>query len=84
LVVHHLTLRTVRDMCLLPQFTTSERENYHYWSKRLANATQGLLPVETLRILHMQALMNYPSKGHYMRYLADQQMEKVLLFTCNQ
>ena len=23
-------------------------------------------------------------KGHYMRYLADQQTEKVLLFTCNQ
>jgi superfamily II DNA or RNA helicase len=32
----------------------------------------------------MQALMNYPSKGHYLRYLADQQTEKVLLFTCNQ
>ncbi|MGI4733657.1 MAG: helicase-related protein [Janthinobacterium lividum] len=32
----------------------------------------------------MQALMNYPGKGHYMRYLASQQKEKVLLFTCNQ
>jgi superfamily II DNA or RNA helicase len=32
----------------------------------------------------MQALMNYPGKGHYMRYLADQQTEKVLLLTCNQ
>jgi superfamily II DNA or RNA helicase len=32
----------------------------------------------------MQALMNYPGKGHYMRFLADQQTEKVLFFTCNQ
>jgi superfamily II DNA or RNA helicase len=88
LVVHRLPLRSVRDYVLTTksgsQFTTSERENYHYWSKRLANADQDQLPVETLRILRMQALMNYPGKGHYMRYLADQQTEKVLLFTCNQ
>jgi superfamily II DNA or RNA helicase len=88
LVVHRLPLRTARDYVLTTksgsQFTTSERENYYYWSKRLANAAQDQLPVETLRILRMQALMNYPSKGHYMRYLADQQTEKVLLFTCNQ
>ena len=88
LVVHRLPLRTARDYVLTTksgsQFTTSERENYFYWSKRLANAAQDPLPVETLRILRMQALMNYPGKGHYMRYLADQQTEKVLLFTCNQ
>jgi superfamily II DNA or RNA helicase len=88
LVVHRLPLRTERDYVLTTrsgsQFTTSERENYQYWSKRLANAGQDQLPVETLRILRMQALMNYPGKGHYMRYLADQQTEKVLLFTCNQ
>jgi superfamily II DNA or RNA helicase len=88
LVVHRLPLRTERDYVLTTksgsQFTTSERENYQYWSKRLANAAQDQLPIETLRILRMQALMNYPGKGHYMRYLADQQTEKVLLFTCNQ
>ena len=88
LVVHRLPLRTVRDYVLTTkagsQFTTSERENYSYWSKRLANAAQDQLPVEALRILRMQALMNYPGKGHYMRYLADQQTDKVLLFTCNQ
>jgi superfamily II DNA or RNA helicase len=88
LVVHRLPLRTERDYVLTTksgsQFTTSERENYHYWSKRLANTAQDQLPVETLRILRMQALMNYPGKGHYMRYLASQQTEKVLLFTCNQ
>jgi hypothetical protein len=53
------------------QFTTSERENYQYWNARLANATQGKLPIETLRILRMQALMNYPSKGRYMAHLAS-------------
>jgi superfamily II DNA or RNA helicase len=88
LVVHRLPLRTARDYVLTTksgsQFTTSERENYTYWSKRLANAAQDQLPVETLRILRMHALMNYPGKGHYMRYLVDQQTEKVLLFTCNQ
>ena len=88
LVVHRLPLRTERDYVLTTksgsQFTTSERENYVYWSKRLANAAQDQLPIETLRILRMQALMNYPGKGHYMRYLADQQTDKVLLFTCNQ
>ena len=88
LVVHRLPLRTTRDYVLTTksgsQFTTSERENYFYWSKRLANAAQDPLPVETLRILRMQALMNYPGKGHYMRYLAGQQTEKVLLFTSNQ
>jgi superfamily II DNA or RNA helicase len=88
LVVHRLPLRTERDYVLTTksgsQFTTSERENYLYWSKRLANAAQDPLPIETLRILRMQALMNYPGKGNYMRYLADQQTDKVLLFTCNQ
>jgi len=88
LVVHRLPLRAERDYVLTTksgtQFTTSERENYSYWSKRLANATQDQLPVETLRILRMQALMNYPSKGQYMRYLAARQTDKVLLFTCNQ
>ena len=93
LVVHRLPLRTERDYVLPTksdsQFITSERENYFYWSKRLANAGQDqlpieTLPIETLRILRMQALMNYPGKGHYMRYLADQQTDKVLLFTCNQ
>jgi superfamily II DNA or RNA helicase len=88
LIVHRLPLCIVRDYVLTTksgsQFTTSERENYHYWSKRLAGAAQDQLPVETLRILRMQALMNYPGKGHYMRYLASQQTKKVLLFTCNQ
>ena len=88
LLVHRLPLRTVRDYQLTTksgsQFSTSERENYAYWSRRLATATQDPLPVETLRILRMQALMSYPGKGHYMRWLADQQTEKVLLFTCNQ
>ena len=40
--------------------------------------------METLRILRMRALMAYPTKGHYMRYLAGQQTDKVLLFTCTQ
>jgi superfamily II DNA or RNA helicase len=88
LVVHRLPLRTARDYVLTTksgsQFTTSERDNYAYWSKRLASAAQDPLPIETLRILRMQSLMNYPGKGHYMRYLADQQTDKVLLFTCNQ
>jgi hypothetical protein len=88
LLVHRLPLRTVRNYGLTiksgSQFTTSERENYSYWSKRLANADQDQLPVEPLRILRMQALMNYPGKGYYLRYLASQQTEKVLLFTCNQ
>jgi superfamily II DNA or RNA helicase len=88
LVVHRLPLCTERDYVLTTksgsQFTTSEYENYQYWSYRLANADQDPLPIETLRIMRMQALMNYPSKGYYMRYLADQQTDKVLLFTCNQ
>lgn len=88
LVVHRLPLSAVRDYQLTfksgSQFTTSERENYQYWSTRLANAAQDQLPVETLRILRMQALMNYPGKGQYMRWLADQQTDKVILFTCNQ
>jgi superfamily II DNA or RNA helicase len=88
LVVHRLPLSAVRDYQITfksgSQFTTSERENYQYWNARLANAAQDKLPVETLRILRMQALMNYPSKGRYMTHLASQFSEKVLLFTCNQ
>ena len=88
LVVHRLPLSAVWDYQLTfksgSQFTTSERENYQYWNARLANAAQDKLPVETLRILRMQALMNYPSKGRYMTHLASQFSEKVLLFTCNQ
>ena len=88
LVVHRLPLNPVRDYVLTfksgKQFTTSERENYQYWSTRLANAAQDALPVETLRLLRMQALMHYPGKGRYMAQLANQFTEKVLLFTCNQ
>jgi superfamily II DNA or RNA helicase len=88
LVVHRLPLSSVRDYQITfksgSRFTTSERENYHYWTTRLANADRDQLPVETLRILRMQALMNYPSKGRYMTHLASQLSEKVLLFTCNQ
>jgi len=88
LVVHRLPLSAVRDYQITfksgSQFTTSERENYLYWTTRLANAAQDQLPVETLRILRMQALMNYPSKGRYMAHLASEFSEKVLLFTCNQ
>ena len=88
LVVHRLPLSPVRNYVLPTkagsQFTTSERESYQYWSTRLANAAQDALPIETLRLLRMQALMHYPSKGHYMAHLASQFTEKVLLFTCNQ
>jgi hypothetical protein len=55
LVMHRLPLRTECDYALTTksssQFVTSERENYSYWSKRLANAAQDPLPIETLRIL---------------------------------
>ena len=88
LVVHRLPLSSVRDYVVAfqsgSQFTTSERESYQYWSTRLANADQDKLPVETLRLLRMQALMHYPTKGRYMSHLASQFTEKVLLFTCNQ
>ena len=88
LVVHRLPLSPVRDYVFTTKagrsFTTSERESYQYWSARLANADQDALPVETLRLLRMQALMHYPGKGRYMAHLASQFTEKVLLFTCNQ
>ncbi|MGI4869638.1 MAG: DEAD/DEAH box helicase [Janthinobacterium lividum] len=90
LVVHRLPLRTVRDYELTNKagqtYTTSERENYQYWTSRLSRAEAGsdTLPLETLRILRMHALMHYPGKGDYMRHLASQQTEKVLLFTCTQ
>ena len=88
LVVHRLPLSPVRDYLVTlksgQQFTTSERESYQYWSGRLANAAQDALPLETLRLLRMQALMHYPRKGRYMAHLASQFTEKVLLFTCNQ
>jgi superfamily II DNA or RNA helicase len=59
LVVHRLPLCTVRDYVLTTksgsQFTTSERENYHYWSKRLAGAAQDQLPVELFTCNQQQA-----------------------------
>ena len=70
LVVHRLSLSSARDYVVAfqsgSQFTTSERESYQYWSTRLANSAQDALPVETLRLLRMQGLMQYPSKGRYM------------------
>ena len=88
LVVHRLPLSPVRDYVFTTKagrsFTTSERESYQYWSARLANADQDVLPVETLRLLRMQALMHYPGKGRYLAHLTSQFTEKVLLFTCNQ
>jgi superfamily II DNA or RNA helicase len=81
LVVHRLPLSALRDYQITfksgSQFTTSERENYQYWNARLANAAQDKLPVETLRILRMQAMMNYPSKGRYIAHLSSQLSEKV-------
>jgi len=88
IIVHRLRLSGVRDYQFTTkagqQFTTSEWENYQYWSARLTNAARDQLPVETLRLLRMQALMNYPTKGQYMAHLAGHFCEKVLLFTCNQ
>ena len=73
LVVHRLPLSSVRDYVVAfqsgSQFTTSERESYQYWSTRLANAAQDKLPVESLRLLRMQALMHSPTKGRYMAFL---------------
>ena len=92
LVVHRLALRTVRDYAYTTKagqtYVSSEREHYQYWSSRLARAQAGegaeALPLETLRLLRMRALMAYPTKEHYMRWLAAQQTEKTLLFTCTQ
>ena len=49
LVVHRLPLGPVRDYVFTTKtgssFTTSERENYQYWSKSMANADQDTLPI---------------------------------------
>ena len=86
LVVHRLPLRPVRDYAYTTKTgqtcTTSARARYPYWTGRLARAEAG--GTETLRILRMRALMAYPTKGHYMRHLARQQTDKVLLFPCTQ
>ena len=62
IVVHRLPFNPVRDYLFTlksgHQFLTSERESYQYWSARLAHAAQDALPVEKLRLLRMQALMN--------------------------
>jgi len=70
LVVHRLPLRPVRDFSYTTKtgqtYTTSERERYPYWTGRLARAEAGgtePLPVETLRILRMRALMAYPPRA---------------------
>ncbi len=83
LVEHRLPLSSVRDYVVTlkysQQFTTNKRASYQYWSTRLINAAQNIFPVETLRLLRMQGLMNYLRQGHYIGQLVNQFIEKVLL-----
>ncbi|AII54265.1 hypothetical protein [Hymenobacter sp. APR13] len=87
LVVHPLPLSSARDYVLTfksgKQFTTSQVEDYQYWTIRLANAAHDALAVEILRLLCLQALMHLAG-GRYMASLARQFVEKALLFTYDQ
>jgi hypothetical protein len=84
LVAHHLLLSPTPDN----QFTYQDWSSIHHQRARAhqytSKATQNSLPIEMLRILRMQALMNYSNKGLFIAHLASLFSEKVLLFTRNQ
>jgi superfamily II DNA or RNA helicase len=64
-------------------FTTSEAENYAYWTERIAQAEDDYDEVLALRmrLARMSAMKSFPSKLHYARVLAEQiGEEKTIIF----
>lgn len=85
IIVHKVTLGTTRTHKVTTKsggfFMTSELDNYNYWSKRIDEA---ISPKERgiLRIMRMQALMQFHSKEHYVGQLLSMIDKKCLIF-CN-
>jgi superfamily II DNA or RNA helicase len=72
LVVHRLPMRRLPGDAAFGQPVYDQRaRELSVLEHRLANAAQDKLPVETLCLLRMQALMHYPGKGRYMVHLAS-------------
>jgi superfamily II DNA or RNA helicase len=85
IVVHQLELSTQKNYQVKlkngGQFTTSEREHYAYWTKRIQETT-NFAQQKIFRIMRMKAMMEYKTKENYAKALLDMIHEKCIVF-CN-
>lgn len=84
--VHLLSLDTaptLRVQLKSQQFNTSEKKNYEYWSKRLAEAPSKKME-QIASVMRMRALMDFKSKEYYAKHLLSTITEKCILFANTQ
>lgn len=85
IIVHNMYLSTRNTMPVnlknKPTFWTSEKKNYDYWCKRLAEAS-SVKERQICSVQRMRALMDFQTKEKYVRKLIEDQEEKCLVF-CN-
>ena len=85
IIVHRIKLNPVRNFRKSTRnggfWMTSELNDYHYWSKQIAEAKTPKKE-QISRIMRMKAMQTYPSKEDYARKLFQSINEKCLLF-CN-
>lgn len=86
IVVHKLELSTKKDFQVVTKkggWLTSERDNYEYWTGRIARAKDGR-EMQIMRTLRMKALQSYTTKETYVKKLLQGINQKCLLFANTQ
>jgi superfamily II DNA or RNA helicase len=84
IIVHSVNLNRLKTHVVKTSkatFTTSEYDNYKYWSDRLSNSKTAY-EEKFCRISRMRAVMEYRSKENYALKLADTIEDKCIIF-CN-
>lgn len=84
IMVHHLKLNSANTLPVetkKAKFYTSEVNNYHYWTQRLA-AAKSKKEEQICSVMRMRQLMNYQTKEDYARGLMSKITEKCIIF-CN-
>jgi superfamily II DNA or RNA helicase len=84
IVVHQIDLGTEKNYTVSMKnksFTTSEEQNYIYWSRRIETGSGNM---HILRVMRMKAMMEYPSKERYAKILMHSIQSKCILFANTQ
>lgn len=89
IIVHMINLNTAKTLKVgrAPKlFTTSELENYNYWTGRCNSEHISDKERMIMRIMRMKNIMSFPSKDNYVKTLLDNHdsKEKIILFANTQ
>lgn len=84
IVVHKIPMSERNDIEVKTKnasFYTSERKNYAYWTKRIAEATTKKQE-QIASVMRMRAMMDYKTKERYTESLLNEMTDKCIVF-CN-